>query len=101
MADIPAIPPVPEAREARYEWVETVRALGLKVGRACDLAGVPRISYQKWRQKKTAGAGAKSEAPGATPGGSGNARTTSTTTDKGSAGSPYDTLTDDESQGAA
>lgn len=47
MAENLAIPPIPEDRPGKYEWITKMVALGFKVKEACRLAGVPVVSYYK------------------------------------------------------
>lgn len=54
----PVFPPVPESRAERYKWIDRMVAAGLKVKRACEMAGVPEISYYKIHRAK------KQEPPG-------------------------------------
>lgn len=44
-------PPVPDERSERYEWIDSIVDQGMKIGIACEMASVPRITYYKYTKR--------------------------------------------------
>lgn len=52
MTETQVIPPVPQNRQGQYLWIDKMVALGFSVTKACELAGVPKVSYYKLHLNK-------------------------------------------------
>ena len=51
MAENLAIPPIPDDRPGKYEWITKMVGLGFSVRKACAMAGVPTITYYRLGRK--------------------------------------------------